>query len=180
MKPVYLSEKPFMEPTKEVFIIVKGPQGEEFTIRQWREGINKTIRYEILDRKMEVAVGNLEFQEEEIKNQLRWENPLIEDWIIEEFINILNAILKEEYDFLKERLESDYDLEVTEPKMISYESDHPLIFYLEIPEFMKKRIFYCIEKLLPEYEGYLKNFLENHNKEDDVMLIKVIWKFLKK
>ena len=172
--PKFLSKQPYIEPVKEVFFSVKSPDGKEITLRRWRNSINEPLQYEILEKKLEVRIADIQIQEEAIRRQILAENPSPMDWTIEGFILILKNILREEHGYLKMELESNS----TQEKLNLYESDHPLILFLEISPYLIERIFYNIDKVIDVGDReFLKDFARRHNERDDVMLLKVAWDF---
>ena len=172
--PTFLSRKPYWEPVRETFIPIKGKAGEEVTLRLWRDDVHEPLSYEIINKKTQVRIASIEIQEREIEKQLLRENPAPAEWTVEGFSLVLKNILQEEYSFLKDNLESD------NPRgdMILYESDHPLALYLKLNPSIMGRIFYNIDKVIEARDrAFLKDFVERHNDEGDVMLLKVIWDF---
>ena len=171
--PTLLSRRPYTEPVKEVFIPVKTPDGE-VTLRCWRDSIYEPLRREILEKKVRVWVKDIQIQEEEIQKQFLSEGPHPSKRTIKDFLLILKNILQEEYRFLRNNLEGSNPRE----EMVLYESDHPLILFLELPQTFTDRVFYNVERLIPPpNREFIRDFIKRHNEQDGVMLLRVIWDF---
>jgi hypothetical protein len=172
--PTFLSRQPYSEPVKEVFIPVKNQKGEEFTLRQWRDSIKEPLRREILAKKVQVWVKDIQIQEDEIGKQLYCENSSLAEWTIEGFIQILKNILGEERGYLKSEMESDNPRE----ELVFYESDYPLVLFLKLTPYLIERVFYNIDRVIPASDReFLKDFIRRHNERDDVIPLKVVWDF---
>ena len=172
--PTLLSRRPYVEPVKEVFIPVRTLNSGEVTLRCWRDRIDEPLQREILEKKLRIWIKDIQIQEEEIQKQFLSERSTAAEWTLEGFLLILKNVLEEEYRFLQDNLEADNPRQ----EMVLFESDHPLILFLELPQTFTDRVFYNVETLIPDPDRDLvKDFIKRHNERDGVMLLKVIWDF---
>jgi hypothetical protein len=152
-----ISDKPYAEPLKVSYFEASNGK-RRFVIKRWRRTIDDPCNYEIIDGRLEIALGTVRVQAEAIKKQFRMDH----DATISE--KKLNYFIKAIQDEVK-----NLDPDALE---VSAEGETPLIsFYQLDSESVKRILTRCSDTFNWHELKLLRDFIIEHNEYDDVMTV---------
>lgn len=165
---VPVSKKPYSEPVKEEFLLVKDQQHRTQVLRRWRNRIDEPLQYEVFRGWMDIRLTNIILARQEIKKALEKEGFATEE--IAEFITLYQASFDINRGIVEEEIKKSSDVE---------ETQHPLIGYLNLKadgrDAVSDSIFYNIQRLFPDQKAKLIRFAEENM--DKLMTVKIVRKF---